>query len=384
MAWLDELLMRNANLTPKPLPEIKISRPPNANAGGALSPIQRGGTDGEGRGVARKVIQAAMKPAATAQGIVANTPVVNDVAAYGTLELLLGSTGVANARNILSKTQDAIVFAKYLLKSPTNAVRIALDAALQKSMIAKIKAQQLTGEILPPNQNFEPEYQLGQYSGWKTTDENGTIIKYTGMLDSILKKYGFKSGSMKFNELKEGPDGNPIMMTTRKNLVGFEMADNFYWGISIKKATQYESKLPDFPADFSNGWWPVMTASFTKSSLKSRSIRLPFINLEIPFNGERPSGLKLSILDNARRDVRYYFEKYVKSVFDISNNTVLPYKNLLFDIQVYQYDCTLNTMYTKNLLCVVGEMTNSFIGEQGHSADEIEVNFTIVGEVPVL
>ena len=164
----------------------------------------------------------------------------------------------------------------------------------------------------------------------------------------------------------------------------YEMADNGLWGVRVRPFSTNNIKccLPVFPKEFSSGWWPVIACSYTKNHLQGKEFKLPFFSFSMPLSGERPSGMKLHLLDNEKRSMQYWLEQYVRQTFNLNNNTVYPYKNLLLRITVYRYDTVFSTLYSGDYLCLISDHHLYFNGEGSHGNSEIELSLNIVGEYP--
>lgn len=185
--------------------------------------------------------------------------------------------------------------------------------------------------------------------------------------------------------------GDPIMITTRDMLerVGdatssgsMELADNFYYGVNITPLMDpHPHGLSELPKPYDSGWWPITNFDFTKQSLKSKSIPVPFTTINLPMEGERPSGIKLTVVDDSRRSFQTYLQNYLARVFNFNANVVLGYKDVSWRIAVYQYDRSYTTMYCKVLIGVISDYTDSFIGTDSHTVSEFNIDFSVVGEI---
>ena len=298
------------------------------------------------------------------------------------IKTVTGGKGIEELSNTNLGNEAMLAYVRRILQAPNNLTRIAFDMAFRYQLLGKATDWILnkTLGISLSDLNKKPELRKDYVLGYEIDQ---------GVLTSTYKKLTevFFAPNQKYpNVAVLNPDGfnEEVMFTNRKRLEGFELADNFYWGLNI---TRYEggnisSFLPEFPPEFSSGWWPVTTCSFSKGSLKSRNVRLPFLDFNIPATKERPSNFRMTVIDNATHSIRYWLEKYINSCFIIDTNQVLPYKNLLWNIIVYRYDCTMNTLYRKNILCLLSEFTSIFNGESSHGTDEIDLEFNVVGEIP--
>lgn len=225
------------------------------------------------------------------------------------------------------------------------------------------------------------------FLGYKIS--SGKLIETTRLISSVLERHGFYEAT--HNRLTEafrpGGDEETYFQGSRglwqtSDGTSYEMADNFYWGCRVHPYIGYECLLPKFPEEFRQGWWPVLSLSYTKSSLISKSFQVPFFNLEIPISTERPSKMRMTLLDNSKRSFQYWLEDYVDKCFDIDNNIILPYKNILLHVTVYRYDMTLSKLYQGDYLGLISTHNLAFNGENSHNANEIDLNLEIVGEYP--
>lgn len=223
-----------------------------------------------------------------------------------------------------------------------------------------------------------------QYSDTRTNFK--TIKEYDGKYDpdnvNMVKKEiisVLKDGRGSIKDLFTADGRSPI--TTRKRLSNMDLSDSFYWGIVINKYNPGNSKIPDFPIEFHDGWWPVTSCDFGKSNVSSREFKLPNSNIAVPEDGERSTDLTIALVDNSRHAITYWLEEYTRIAYDVKTNVVVPYKRLTFDIEIYQYDRTMTTLYYKNLLCVIKNRTNVFNGTGSHVTEEPRIEFSIVGEI---
>jgi len=244
------------------------------------------------------------------------------------------------------------------------------------------KKQEILVETNPENyikvNSFTP---IENYLGYVPKEGEGLVL-LPGLVSNVLNKTGFNDQGYLTDLAVDINDARNFYSGNYNWWRNFEMSDDMYWGVRITpfNSSPIISMLPEFPEEFNWGWWPVISCSFTKNSLKSKTFQFPFFALTIPYQSERPSKLKLEVLDNNRKAIRYWLEQYVEECFDLDNNTVLPYKNICWDITVYRYDMTLSTMYAKRLICLLSEFNCAFNGSSVHVSDEIDLNFEIVGE----
>ena len=164
----------------------------------------------------------------------------------------------------------------------------------------------------------------------------------------------------------------------------FEFSDDMWWGCSIypyqPDGQDNFSRLPKFPPQYQDGWWPVVNASFNKGSIRSKSFNLPFFDLDLPVSATRPSQLRITFVDDVKRSIRYWLEEYIRLVFDFDTNSTVPYKHLCLLIELYRYDITRAVLYRKKFICMIKDPTSVFNGGNAHQLDEIDIEFNIVGE----
>jgi len=331
------------------------------------------------------------------------------------IKQITGGKGIELISNTDLGNEGLIGYLIHLWTSNVNLARIPADLLLRmylKSQQEKLsgtrKFDELSDELLdrlsnksqssdlkvvsnrPVNTNLKADlYEYNQFG-----EDNGTELETSGALvphpksadKSILSGFGNLSDVWKSStgDIKILKDDDQIYFQTYNKLRDFEFSDNFYWGVKLTKfeseAAFGKSLLPDFPADYQSGWWPVTACSFTKGSLTSKSFQLPFFKLEIPHQGGRPSNLKLTMVDDSKHSIRYWLDNYIRKTFDLENNLVLPYKNICWDIIVCRYDCTLHTLYQKDLICLLSQFNSPFLGVGHHGSDDIDLSFEIVGE----
>jgi len=302
-------------------------------------------------------------------------------------------------RELLKAKHNELVNRKKLppgLKTPTKPGQVLSDtdyeinkeiydsytASVHKKTDSRHPIDQIKHQLDDKNLAYDP---LEQYYGyslyWDGSDHTELTWRVRDLFE-ILDPSKFEEKDI--GRLSELKDKNIFFSGDYNRWKGFEMSDDMYWGVRVGKYHPANSKnlLPEFPKEFSeeSGWWPITSLSFTKASLKSKTFAFPFFSLTVPYSNERPSKLRVTVLDNSRKSIRYWLEEYVNTCFNLDENIVLPYKNICWVFTVYRYDMTLATLYSKKLICLLAEFNAGFNGATSHADDEINLDFEIVGE----
>ena len=115
--------------------------------------------------------------------------------------------------------------------------------------------------------------------------------------------------------------------------------------------------------------------------------------------------LRLTFVDDSWKSWRRYFEKCAQvavfnsyphkaayyntpiseaevTVVDKSNVCIAPYKNITFNIRIYVLNPQFNSIKKYNLLCILKDFSEEYVGEIDSGGTDLNVSFSIVGENP--
>ena len=154
-------------------------------------------------------------------------------------------------------------------------------------------------------------------------------------------------------------------------------------------------------------WAPINGFELQKSKLVTKSLQLYEGEIVYPTGMEFTNELRLTFVDDSLKSWRRYFEKCAQvAVFnstphgklyyqspiisstsgitqiDKNNICIAPYKNLAFNIKIYILSPQLNTLKRYNLLCVLKDFSEEYVGEVDSGGTDLNVSFSIVGENP--
>ena len=153
-------------------------------------------------------------------------------------------------------------------------------------------------------------------------------------------------------------------------------------------------------------WAPINGFELQKSKLITKSLPLYEGEIVYPTGMEFTNELRLTFIDDSWKSWRRYFEKCAQvAVFnstphtstfyqlpalsfinltsiDKDNVCVASYKNLAFNIRIYILSPQLNTIKKYDLLCVLKDFSEEYVGEIDSGGTDLNVTFSIVGESP--
>jgi len=315
----------------------------------------------------------------------------------------LGKFTNENPRNVSSYEGDSDAVNEYYYKwlsNSSNLIRLLTNRLSPKitnkvSNLLNVNTAKNALISILKNGKLEIEY---------LDNIRNSILKNTQIYSKVgsserTDSYLNKSVSLyDYPELKDSYEGTELpWIRSYSHLRDFEMSDYYFWGCKVKfyEDREIKSYLPPLNKGFkyinqgkiinngiySQGWWPIIGLSFTKSNLQSKNLEIPFTELTLPYRVNEPNELTLVILDDSTRTFRNWLDAYNRIIFDKNNNSVIPYKNMMLSVTCYQYDLTYAAMYEKTFYCIISNYTSPFIATEGHSNDEIELPLQIVGEL---
>ena len=150
-------------------------------------------------------------------------------------------------------------------------------------------------------------------------------------------------------------------------------------------------------------WAPITSFELQKSKLATRSLQLYEGEISYPTGMEFTNELRLTFADDSWKSWRRYFEKCAKvaiynstphnssfylnvepdlTKIDEKHVCISLYKNIAFNIRVYMLNPQFNTIKKYDLLCVLKDFSEEYVGEVDSAGTDLNVTFSIVGENP--
>lgn len=204
----------------------------------------------------------------------------------------------------------------------------------------------------------------------------------------------------------------------------FTLDSNSYWEVIlypyVGADNNFFSFLPDFREinNFNkkmfgvttgyNKWVPISGFELMKSKLGSKSINLFDGEINIPTSVEFTNELRLTVVDDMYKSWKMYFEKCMEvsvynseshykdyynakpgtdvynhlTAIDKRNICIAPYKNVTFVCGVYVMTPQYATIRKFELLVVLKDIGEEFVGDIDSGGTDLNVSFSIVGENP--
>ena len=148
-------------------------------------------------------------------------------------------------------------------------------------------------------------------------------------------------------------------------------------------------------------WAPISGFELQKSKLSTKSLQLYEGEISYPTGMEFTNELRLTFVDDAWKSWKRYFERCAEvAVYNsVAHNSayysasgvtridknhicIASYKNLAFNIKIYILNPQLNLINRFNLLCVLKDYAEEYVGEIDSGGTDLNVTFSIVGENP--
>jgi hypothetical protein len=149
-------------------------------------------------------------------------------------------------------------------------------------------------------------------------------------------------------------------------------------------------------------WAPINGFELQKSKLSTKSLPLFEGEITYPTGMEFTNELRLTFVDDAWKSWKRYFERCAEvavynsiahpastyagasgvTIIDKTQISISYYKNLAFNIKIYILNPQLNLINRFNLLCVLKDYAEEYVGEIDSGGTDLNVTFSIVGENP--
>jgi len=213
-----------------------------------------------------------------------------------------------------------------------------------------------------------------------------------------------------------------FMTDTKGSYNTFSLDTNMYWEVTIEPFCSSTGNCSNGGFSFlpaiqeinylnrelhgvstNYGYWaPINSFELQKSKLSTKSLPLYEGEIAYPTGMEFTNELRLTFVDDAWKSWRRYFERCAEVAvynsvahgpetyngasgvtrIDKTNICIALYKNIAFNIKIYILNPQLNLINRFNLLCVLKDFSEEYVGEIDSGGTDLNVSFSIVGENP--
>ena len=275
--------------------------------------------------------------------------------------------------------------------------------------------------------NFNTINEVGDVIGTAFYDRYWKAKSFKTTLEDLCPIVG-KAPIASLTELKAILKSSPyftspgkFMTDTKGSYNTFSLDTNMYWEVTIepfccKSGPCSNGGYSFLPAiqeiNYLNrelhgvstnyGYWaPINSFELQKSKLSTKSLPLYEGEIAYPTGIEFTNELRLTFVDDAWKSWKRYFERCAEvavynsiahdsSYYSASGVTridkthicIASYKNLAFNIKIYILNPQLNIINRFNLLCVLKDYAEEYVGEIDSGGTDLNVTFSIVGENP--
>ena len=279
--------------------------------------------------------------------------------------------------------------------------------------------------------NFNTINEVGDVIGTAFYDRYWSAKSFKTTLEDLCPIVG-KAPVVSLAELKALMKASPYITTPGKFMTDSKgsyntmtLDTNMYWEIliepycsssgncsnggfsylpSIKEINFENEKIHKVSTNY--GFWaPINSFELQKSKLQTKSLSLYEGEISYPTGMEFTNELRLTFVDDSWKSWRRYFEKCAQvavfnsyphkatyysmpiseaevTVVDKSNVCIAPYKNIAFNIRIYILNPQFNSIKKYNLLCILKDFSEEYVGEVDSGGTDLNVSFSIVGENP--
>lgn len=241
----------------------------------------------------------------------------------------------------------------------------------------------------------------------KLCNYSGVKPKTLDQLKDILKKSEFISTPAKYSR------------TSEKNNTQ-TLSSNSYWEVILEPFCHFNmnggfSFLPSFREINTmnmvnhgvntgyNRWIPIINFELNKAKLTTKSLGLYDGEINYPISTEEINELRITMLNDAYKSwsgywrkvmevstynsephiAAYYSEKYpTPTAIDKTSVCTALYKNVTFRCRIFILSPQYSTIREFDLLCVLKEFSESYVGEVDSPGGDVNLVFSIVGENP--
>lgn len=171
------------------------------------------------------------------------------------------------------------------------------------------------------------------------------------------------------------------------------------------KEVNYENKIQHGHNTLYSKWIPISNFELQKTKLVSKSLGLFDGEINYPVSVEYTNELRITVVDDQYKSWRRYFKKCADAsiffseahnadYYKITLDSILPtaidkskicaayYKNITFNIKIYCMTPQYSTIKKFDLLCVMKDFSDDWMGEIEGGGMDLSISFSVVGENP--
>lgn len=255
---------------------------------------------------------------------------------------------------------------------------------------------------------------------FKSEGESGIALTLHDLCPNVDPR-----GVTKMEDLKKALVDSPYITTPWKLIKPGNNAtldNNAYWELIIEpyletnenggysylpsiKEINYENQVQHGHNTLFSKWVPISNFELQKSKLVSKSLGLYDGEINYPVSIEYTNELRITVVDDQYKSWRRYFQKCADVSIFFSEahdenyyggplNVVLPtaidkskicaayYKNITFNIKIYCMTPQYSTIRKFDLLCVMKDFSDEWLGEIEGGGQDLSISFSVVGENP--
>ena len=336
------------------------------------------------------------------------------------------SKAVSNNANVEREKNNALLNGMLNLLSDSGEILLSPSEAVKESIE---KAKEEAGTIIPldpiKDKISDLESRIGIHmsgieSGIALTlhdlcPDSGEVTTIEELQDALIKSPYITTPYKLMGKrpgLKYGRDGGNLTLDT-----------NAYWELVITPYVRDEenggySYLPSIYEinkenqiqhgvnTYYSYWMPISNFELQKSKIVSKSLGLFDGEINYPISVEYTNELRITVVDDQYKSWRRYFQRcadvstyfseahsyeyYLKpdnlmsipTAIDKRRICVAYYKNLAFNIKVYCMTPQYSTIKKFDLLCVMKDFSEDYMGEIEGGGQDLNISFSVVGENP--
>lgn len=255
---------------------------------------------------------------------------------------------------------------------------------------------------------------------FKSEGESGIALTLHDLCPNVDPR-----GVTKMEDLKKALVDSPHITTPWKLIKPGNNAtldNNAYWELIIEpyletnenggysylpsiKEINYENQVQHGHNTLFSKWIPISNFELQKSKLVSKSLGLYDGEINYPVSVEYTNELRITVVDDQYKSWRRYFQKcadvsiffseaHDEDYYKSPENIVMPtaidkskicaayYKNITFNIKIYCMTPQYSTIRKFDLLCVMKDFSDEWLGEIEGGGQDLSISFSVVGENP--
>ena len=171
------------------------------------------------------------------------------------------------------------------------------------------------------------------------------------------------------------------------------------------KEINYENQYQHGHNTLYSRWIPISNFELQKTKLVSKSLGLYDGEINYPVSVEYTNELRITVVDDQYKSWRRYFQRcadvstffseaHKKDFYTSGQSVAMPtaidksricaafYKNITFNIKVYCMNPQYSTIRKFDLLCVMKDFSDEWMGEIEGGGQDLSISFSVVGENP--